>query len=92
MNARNERVDVTVNVHLHEQSPVTVEVFETAEHGPFVTVQLGDLPGTVSLYLRDEDAINALAAAVGQARAKLVGAQTRVKNEAAGQRELPVAC
>lgn len=92
MNARDELVDVTVCVHVHAQTRVGVEVFENPGRAPFVTLQLGELPGAASLFLRDEDAANALVAAVGEARAKLVGALTRAKQEAAGQRELPVAC
>lgn len=37
----------------------------------FVTVEVGEAPGMVSLFLRDEDDMDRLAAAVSEARAKL---------------------
>jgi hypothetical protein len=87
MSGENGATHVRVCVHVQPETALTVKAFDS-----FVTLDVGELPGAVSLFLRDEDDVNRLAAAVGEARAKLVGALTRAKQEAAGQPELPVAC
>lgn len=81
---------MTLGVHVRNKTSMGVEVFDAREHaGPFVTVQIGDTPSSVSLFVRDEDDLNRLLTAVGEARAKLAGAITRAKRDKATQPELP---
>lgn len=82
---------VSVEMHVYPGTGVLVKTFDAAaeQREPFVVLQVGAAEGRVAFFVTDEEALNALASAVGEARAKLVGAITRAKTEQAGQQELP---
>lgn len=83
----------SVQVLPDADTPMKVTVF-TGEHTGKVlaSIEIGDVGHGISLLVSDEETVNALACVIGEARAKLVAAVTRAKQEAAGQPELPVAC
>lgn len=92
MSGEQGPAQMTLGVHIRPETSIGVEVYEaTGVRGAFVTVAIGELPAEVSLFLRNEDEANRLVQAVGEARARLVGAQTRAKRaEQPEQPELPV--
>jgi hypothetical protein len=66
---------------------LSVRVQTTATSKVLASVDIGDGRNTTTVTVTDEDTLNRLVAAFGEARAKFVGAQTRMQ-----QPELPAAC
>lgn len=78
---------VSLNVHLYADDPQQLKTFDAdGEHGPFVSLRLGQDFQGVTLMVRSEETLNDLAALVAEARASLAAAVNRAK-----QPELPVA-
>lgn len=79
----------SVSVLPSADTPMTAWVADRAE--PFVSIVIGEGGHGVTLIASDEETLNALAIAIGQARAKLVGAITRAKRPDAKHGELSAA-